>query len=231
MGQIILKGEPDVPVVLRRSRRARRISLRVSGLDGRVTVTLPLRAPQHEAESFVREKESWIRANMARAPEPLRPAVGGHILWQGREIGIRVGGGRFARIEAGVLLVPPDPVSLPARVAALMKQVARERLTEAADRHAERLGCRFSRISLRDPRSRWGSCSSEGNLMFSWRLIMAPPEVLEYVAAHEVAHLLEMNHSPAYWRIVAGICPDYKQHRRWLRENGRFLHRYRFGNG
>ncbi len=228
MERIILAGRPDIEVRLRRSRRARRLSLRVSGLDGRVTLTMPPRARMREAEAFLREREGWIRDNMKRAPEALRPRIGGAILWEGREIGIREGNGRAARLEGGMILVPPDPARVPARIAALMKGAARERLLAASERYAAEIGARIGRISLRDPRSRWGSCSSDGNLMYSWRLIMAPPEVLDYVAAHEVAHLREMNHSPAYWQIVERICPDFATHRAWLKENGALLHRYRF---
>jgi len=228
MERIILAGRPDVEVLLRRSRRTRRISLRVSGLDGRVTLTMPPRARIREAEAFLREKEGWIRANMARAPGAVRPEIGGSILWEGRETEIREGSGRTARLVDGAIRVPPDPARVQARIAALMKAAARERLMAASGKYAAMLGARFGRISLRDPRSRWGSCSSEGNLMYSWRLIMAPPSVLDYVAAHEVAHLREMNHSRAFWQIMAQICPSHATHRAWLRENGALLHRYRF---
>ncbi|MGR3434759.1 MAG: M48 family metallopeptidase, partial [Shimia sp.] len=83
---------------------------------------------------------------------------------------------------------------------------------------------------LRDTRSRWGSCSAAGGLNYSWRLVMAPPEVLDYVAAHEVAHLAQMNHSPRFWAEVAGLMPGYEAPRGWLRRHGADLHRYRFGD-
>ncbi len=106
--------------------------------------------------------------------------------------------------------------------------MARDRLVAACDGHAARLGRGYRSLTLRDTRSRWGSCSAAGGLMFSWRLILAPPEILDYVAAHEVAHLAEMNHSPAFWRVVAGLCPDYARHRAWLRKHGQTLHAYDF---
>ncbi|MEL6678764.1 MAG: M48 family metallopeptidase, partial [Pseudomonadota bacterium] len=93
---------------------------------------------------------------------------------------------------------------------------------------AARLGRRPGRSTLRDTRSRWGSCTSEGHIMLSWRLLLAPPQVLDYVVAHEVAHLQEMNHSPAFWSVVRDLCPDYERHRRWLHQHGADLHRYRF---
>jgi predicted metal-dependent hydrolase len=108
--------------------------------------------------------------------------------------------------------------------------MARVRLVGASDAYSERLGKSYARISIRDTRSRWGSCSSSGTLMYSWRLIMAPDVVLDYVAAHEVAHLAEMNHSAAYWDGVQRIFGDYKPARRWLKKEGNMLHRYRFGD-
>jgi predicted metal-dependent hydrolase len=106
--------------------------------------------------------------------------------------------------------------------------LARDRLAAACDRHAQRLGRRPAALVLRDTRSRWGSCSAQGVLMFSWRLAMAPPAVLDYVAAHEVAHLAEMNHSRAFWATVARLLPDHAAPRAWLRAEGGALHRWRF---
>ncbi|MGB5557542.1 MAG: M48 family metallopeptidase, partial [Paracoccaceae bacterium] len=126
------------------------------------------------------------------------------------------------------LLVPGAPEQAAARIRAFLKLAARDRLNVAVDRYADLAGRRVSNITLRDTRSRWGSCTSDGRLMFSWRLIMAPPRVLDYVAAHEVAHLVEMNHSPAYWAVVRRIYPDYEVQRRWLRAHGQKLHAVRF---
>ena len=106
--------------------------------------------------------------------------------------------------------------------------MARERLTAACDRHSLALGRRYSGLRLRDTRSRWGSCSSQGALMFSWRLILAPPDVLDYVAAHEVAHLAHMHHGPEFWDAVHGLYGPYARQRGWLRKNGGSLHRYSF---
>jgi predicted metal-dependent hydrolase len=137
---------------------------------------------------------------------------------------------RAPRAEAAALLVPAEPARAALRIATFLKSVARLRLAAAAGRHAGALGREVGRLTLRDARSRWGSCTARGDLMFSWRLVMAPPAVLDYVAAHEVAHFEEMNHSPAFWAVVARLCPDYRCHRRWLRCEGAALHRYRFGD-
>lgn len=229
MKQLTLPGAPKITVALHVSSRARRLSLRVSQLDGRVTLTMPKYARLHEAESFVRDRESWIRKNLAAniAPIPLRP--GGHVLFAGVEHDLIQAGGRAARLENGAILLPNSaPEKTGPRLAALFKHLARQRLVAASDHYAQALGRPYDRITLRDTRSRWGSCSHQARLMYSWRLIMAPPVVLDYVAAHEVAHLAEMNHSAAFWENVARLMPDYQAPRRWLRENGAVLHAYRF---
>ena len=115
-----------------------------------------------------------------------------------------------------------------ARVKAWLKVRARDRLVAASDHYAALVGRRVSQVTLRDTRSRWGSCTADGALMYSWRLIMAPPRVLDYVAAHEVAHLLEMNHSQAFWDVVARLFPLWQQERIWLKTQGSALQAIRF---
>jgi hypothetical protein len=117
---------------------------------------------------------------------------------------------------------------MPARIAAFLKVRARDRLAAASDHYAAQIGRKVVQISLRDTRSRWGSCTPDGALMYNWRLIMAPPAVLDYVAAHEVAHLIEMNHSPAFWAVVARIYPNWQVQRDWLKRNGAVLQAVRF---
>ncbi len=229
MRQITLPGDPPIEVALRISRRARRLSLRVSRLDGRVSLTMPKGARIGAAQAFVTEREDWIRGHLDTTPAPIVLRPGGTVLFEGRPMPLVARGGRAARLEADVITLPLSaPEKTGARVAALFKQAARTRLTEASHRHAVALGREFSAITLRDTRSRWGSCSPEGRLMYSWRLVMAPPAVLEYVAAHEVAHLAEMNHSQAFWNQVERLMPDYHTHRLWLRRHGARLHAYRF---
>lgn len=226
MGQIRLSGNPSVEILLRRSARARRLSLRVSQLDGRVTLTLPKGVPEHEARRFAEEKAGWIAGALARRGDSVDVAPGAVLPVEGTPRQVTAGAGRSARLLPGTIMVP-EGRSGPA-AAALLKHMARDRLTEAVRRHADTVGRPFGRLTLRDTRSRWGSCSSEGNLMFSWRLILAPSDVLDYVAAHEVAHLARMDHSPAFWSVVRELCPAYDAPRAWLRREGHGLHRYRF---
>jgi len=228
MGQLILPGNPPVEITLRKSARARRISLRVSGLDGRVTLTIPRGTSESEAVRFAREKAEWLRGHIQTQPETVPVGLGGSVPFLGREMQIASGTGRLVRFEDNLLLVPGAPDRAAARLSGFLKHAARDRLAAASDHYAAQLGVSYKTLSLRDTRSRWGSCTAEGGLMYSWRLIMAPPEVLAYVAAHEVSHLAEMNHSPAFWDVVTRLYGNYKAPRKWLRDQGGALHRYRF---
>lgn len=211
---------PDVALTLRRSARARRFSLRVSRVDGAVVLTLPTRAPLAEALAFAEAQSGWLRATLAQMPAPRRPAFGQHLPFEGQELLLEAAALRAPRIEGGRLLMPPGEERLGARLEAFYRHCARIRLQAATELHATALGRPFRRITLRDTRSRWGSCAPDGSLSYSWRLIMAPPEVLDYVAAHEVAHLAEMNHSPAFWAVVARLCPGHAEPRAWLKRHG-----------
>jgi predicted metal-dependent hydrolase len=226
----VLPGPPPVEVHLKRSARTRRFSLRVSRLDGKVTLSMPLRAREGEALAFLRGHEGWLRETLQGMPDSVVQAVGiGSVIpVEGRELVLAPGAGRGLRVEGDRLLVPGDPTAAGARVAAWLKVLARDRLAASSTRYAGLVGRTYATLALRDTRSRWGSCSPDGRLMYSWRLIMAPPAVLDYVAAHEVAHLVELNHSPAYWAVVGRICPDWQVRRAWLHANGQTLHRLRF---
>jgi predicted metal-dependent hydrolase len=128
------------------------------------------------------------------------------------------------------ILVPQPRSNIGAQVKGFLKSLARDHLAQASDHYAQRIGHSYQGLRLRDTRSRWGSCSSDGHLMYSWRLVMAPRDVLNYVAAHEVAHLVEMNHSKSFWAVVQDIYGDYGPPRDWLRTSGNQLHRYDFNS-
>ena len=230
MGEHVLLGEPDITVTLRRSARARRMTLRISQFDGRVTLTMPSRVPEREALAFAQEKHSWICKHLEAWEGTTSVGLGVELPVEGALRVLVAGQGRSVRLEEATLVVPGPEPRAPARALGFLKARARDRLAAASDHYAARLGCDYSGISIRDTRSRWGSCSSAGKLMYSWRLIMAPPEVLDYVAAHEVAHLAQMNHSPAFWAEVIRIHGPYDAPRNWLRTHGNALHRYRFGD-
>ncbi len=230
MTETYLSGDPPIALVMRRSARARRISLRISQLDGRVTLTLPKRVAAREALAFAREKEAWIREHLAAREEDVPVCPGALIPIGGQVHEVVQGGGRRVTFDGQRVLVPGSPDRTGRRLGGHLKQIARARLAEASDHYAEKLGRCYSAITLRDTRSRWGSCTETGRLMYSWRLILAPPDVLDYVAAHEVAHLAEMNHSPRFWAEVERIYGDFSHPRAWLRREGGRLHRYKFGD-
>jgi predicted metal-dependent hydrolase len=226
----LLPGSPPLDITLRRSARARRFSLRVSRLDGRVTLLLPPGAREAEAMAFARQQEPWIRRALADLPQTAPVALGALIAVEGRLLRLEAGPGRLVHIRGDSLLIPGNPAQAGVRAGAFLKHLARDRLTQASDRYAQMIGRPYSRLTLRDTRSRWGSCTADGALMYSWRLAMAPPAVLDYVAAHEVAHLAQMNHSPAFWAIVARLVPGYAAQRRWLKLHGQALHGPRFAS-
>ncbi len=228
----ILTGSPPIDVTLRRSARTRRFSLRVSRLDGRVTLSLPLRARESEALSFLRAQESWLRQTLIEMSSSVPQGVmlGSKIPVEGDSFSLVQGSGRSIKVEGDHILVPGDPAQAGVRIGAWLKVLARDRLAAASTHYAGLVDRPYSRLTLRDTRSRWGSCSHDKALMYNWRLIMAPPSVLAYVAAHEVAHLIEMNHSADFWAVVSRIYPDYAAERAWLHREGQALHRYRFGD-
>jgi hypothetical protein len=207
------------------------MSLRVSRLDGRVTLSLPPRARESEAMAFLQAQEDWIRKALVNVVPSGTVSLGAEIPVEGQMVRLVPGKGRSPMLIGDELLVPGDEARAGVRVAAYLKHQARDRLAQASDMYASRIGRRYRTLTLRDTRSRWGSCTAEAGLMYSWRLIMAPPLVLDYVAAHEVAHLAEMNHSSRFWAIVADLMPDYERHRRWLKTEGHALHSYRFSDG
>lgn len=224
----VLPGPPPIEITLRRSPHTRRFSLRISRLDGRVTLSMPPRAREAEAMRFAAEQEGWIRRTLAQMPAQRVVQIGDVLPVEGRMLRLTPAVGRSVRVEGDSLLLPGDPTLAGVRALGFLKVLARDRLAAACDHHAGRLGRPYARLTLRDTRSRWGSCAADGALMFSWRLIMAPPAVLDYVAAHEVAHLAEMNHSPAFWAVVERLYPGWQAQRAWLHREGQGLHGYRF---
>ncbi|MFT5341370.1 MAG: putative metal-dependent hydrolase, partial [Paracoccaceae bacterium] len=221
-----LPGTPSIALLLRRSARAKRISLRISQLDGRVTLTLPKGVPDTEALDFAQSKERWIRGHLAARPPDATMTFGELISIEGRDRRIVAAPGRRVLLRDDEIAVPAG--SEAKSLQSWLRSYARNQVAAASDFYATALGRDYTRITVRDTRSRWGSCSAEGALMYSWRLILAPPEVLRYVAAHEVAHLAEMNHSQAFWDVVERLYGAYQAPRSWLRDNGAGLHRYRF---
>lgn len=226
MSVICLSGMPEIEVTLRRSARARRVSLRVSALDGRVTLTAPPRVPERDIRAFAEEKRAWILKARDNAPAALNVSTAASLPVAGRQHAVHRRPVRSAFVEGNALILPERRPGASAR--AYFKLRARDDLSRAVDHYADSLDVRVSALTLRDTRSRWGSCTAGGRLMFSWRLAMAPEDVLDYVAAHEVAHRVHMDHSEAFWSVVGRLRPDWREARDWLRREGPALHAIRF---
>ncbi len=220
---------------LRRSRRARRVRLRVDVRRG-VELVLPARASRGEALAFAQGKARWIRARLDALPARVAFVDGARVPLLGVPHIVRLSGQRDLLEgldeQAGVevrgrrLLVKAAPDDAANRLGSWLRERAAQEVGVRARGFATRLGRPASRITLRDPHSRWGSCSVRGALSFSWRLVLAPEPVLDYVVAHEVAHLAEMNHGPRFWSLVQGLVGDAETARAWLRRNGERLHAY-----
>lgn len=214
-------------ITCRRSARARRMTLRVPRDGGPVVLTLPAHVALSVGAAFAESKSGWLMQAAERRPAPSVVRHGAVLPIEGAPLALTPAAVRTAQVAGDALLVPASRPAGPV-VQAFLKHLAMARLRAACDRHAGALGRPYHAIVLRDTRSRWGSCTSDGRLMFSWRLAMAPPAVLDYVAAHEVAHLRHMDHSPRFWAAVAGLMPDYQRHRDWLRRHGADLMAWQF---
>jgi predicted metal-dependent hydrolase len=220
-------------VRLRRHRQARRYTLRIAAATREVTLTIPPRGSLKEARAFAQKHGGWIAARLHRLPEAVRFADG--IVFPLRGVPHRIVHRRGARgtvwtetdqSSERLLCVAGDAPHIDRRVGDFLRREARRDLDAASRRYAATLGVGVRRVAVRDQASRWGSCSTEGALSYSWRLILAPAFVLDYLAAHEVAHLVEMNHSARFWRLVQRICPDHERAKVWLDVHGSDLHRY-----
>ena len=227
MRKIFLEDEPDLEIFLRKNSNSRRITLRISALDGKITITGPNYLDFAEFEKFAERKKSWLKSKRKSFEPPIFISEGIEIPVAGTHTKILFSEVREPKKVGGILFVSKEkPVS--PQVKNYLKEIGRVQLDYMCKEFSERLGSRVRKITLRDTRSRWGSCSIDANLMFSWRLVMAPEDVLAYVAAHEVAHLKHMNHSKDFWGTVEYLFGPYKKERAWLKQNGPLLHRYKF---
>jgi len=210
------------PLTIRISPRARRLSLRVDATQRAIELVLPRRAAIEAAYSFVAAHRGWIAARVAALPPVLSLGDGATIPLFGVPHRIRRVPDPAAApvtIADGEIRVRGEPAHVPRRVRDHLIAIAKRDFSARARALAARLGKSVTRVGVRDPKSRWGSCTSRGALSFSWRLVFAPEAVIEYVVAHEVAHLVEMNHSPRFWRVVASLVPDSAPPRAWLRRH------------
>ena len=222
-------GDEVLDVVFRRHAQARRLVLRLNSTGTGVLVTVPNGVSRLRALEFTARSRGWIEERV-RSRGGLIQLAPGHVLaFRGvgheiRHVDSRRG---VVRIDSArrLIEVPGEPAHVRRRLLDFLKAAAREELTRASEHYATRMGVRYRRITIRDQRSRWGSCSANGDLSYSWRLILAPDYVLDYVAAHEVAHLRHLDHSPRFWRLVLTHCHGAARAKNWLRTYGQEVHR------
>jgi predicted metal-dependent hydrolase len=224
---LAIEGKP-ISVSFRRNARARRLVLRLSRDRSGVIITLPPRVGRSEALEFAKKSSRWIIERLIAEPA-------GRPLRSGSEIPVR---GELRQIEhldsrrgtvtlsGNAVIIAGDAAHLQRRLVDWLKAEAKRDLVAASEFYAKAMDVRFHRLSVRDQKSRWGSCTSDGTLSYSWRLILAPPFVLDYVAAHEVAHLKHMNHGRGFWRLVLSHCPEASRAKTWLKKHGAALHAY-----
>lgn len=227
VGSVGIDGHA-VPLAMRQSRRARHLSLRLDPARDAVELVLPRGVSLHEGMRFVAEKSGWILARLASRPPRVAFAPGAVIPYLGIDhvISRRPGARGGAWREGNTLAVSGKAEFLPRRLRDWLKREALRILAERARAQAMLIGRSVARVRLRDPKTRWGSCAPGGALTFSWRLVLAPEWVLDYVVAHEVAHLVHAHHGPRFWRLVGRLSPEVEAARDWLRRNGDRLLRY-----
>jgi len=208
---------------IRRSPRARRVRVTVDA-DGSVTVTLPRRVPDKAAAEAVQELAPWIarrRRVLARAAAEVA-RVPGTVPYLGTTLALLPEPGRERVHRRGDTLLVPDRDPLPA-IERWYRRAARAEVSPRLDAATARAGSSYTRLTIRGQRTRWASCSSEGRMSFNWRLLLAPPEILDYVVEHEVCHLEVMDHSPRFWALLESRAPDWRTHAAWLRRYGSTL--------
>ncbi len=218
----VLGAPVGCPVRWNRSTRARRVSLRIDARAGEVVVTLPMRAGRRAGMALLTTHAAWVMQRLAALAPPVELAPGVEVPLGGEPHVIRhdpaTRGGAF--LDGRAIVVSGRSEFLARRVKDFLRAEAKRRIALLAEGHAATLEVKIRAIRLKDTNSRWGSCAPDGTLAFSWRLVMAPDWVLDYVVAHEVAHLRELNHSSRFWAHVAALTPNREPAQDWLRENG-----------
>lgn len=220
-------GAREIPLLMRKIKGARKLHLRFRPLSDDVLLTLPHHVSYAVAEDFARSKADWLSRQIATHGARVAFEHGAEIPISGTSHRIQRHDGRGTpRIENGQLIIHSQPEFLVRRVRDFLVAQARAIIIPHAEHASRELGVTFRTITLRDTGSRWGSCTKDGALSFSWRLVMAPEYVLKYVVYHEMAHRVEMNHSPRFWAVVASLMPEYAAAERWLSRHGHTLYYY-----
>ncbi len=217
-----------LPVIVTYHKAAKGMKLRVMGRDPQIRVTLPYSATLTMAQQFIKTHQVWILNQINRIPTIMSFQNDSEVVLFGESYVLQHTSAKRCTlwVDKGVIHITGPEDKWVAYFKNWMIEQARSFVTREALQHVASLGTQFQRISLKDTTSQWGSCSADGNLSFSWRLIFAPVEISRYVVIHEVCHLLEMNHSHAFWSRVKSLDPHFQKHRKWLKKHGKKLHAY-----
>lgn len=219
-----------MPLTIRQHERATRITLRIEPGGRGLKMTIPRGLAAREINAFLDRHQGWLLMKLAKFSSETVLEPGGEILLRGVKHRIEHTGTLRGLTEAvlvdgrHVLRVSGMPEHAGRRIATFLKKEGRLDMERLVAIHAGRIGAKVASISMKDTRSRWGSCSTDANLSFSWRIVMAPPMVIDYLAAHEVAHLKEMNHGPHFWALCRKLCPHMDEAKAWLKRHGSQLH-------
>lgn len=223
----LVNGVNPLDVIIRRNARSKTIKIKIN-IKNKVELILPKYADISRAHKFLIEKESWIRERITKhtaSIEKQNISILGEnyeLILDDRDIDIPI------KIKANKIFISHvvNPSKIPSILEIYLKKIAKNEIEIHCIKICELLDVKYNKISIKDTVTRWGSCSIDKNLSFSWRLVLAPRNVMEYVVVHEVCHLIEMNHSSKFWNLVYKVCPDYFEAKIWLKKNGKKLHQY-----
>lgn len=223
---VIIAEFGEVPLAIKISKRAKRISIRISPAKNSIIMSMPKRASIAVGMEFIRSKEGWIKQNLIKE-QFVKLIDGAKIPVLGKEYTIKNLSGRgLSKIAGEEIIIYGSPEFTPRRSREFLKKVLYEECVSKSQIMAEKINRKVKSVLITAAKSRWGSCTSKGVLSFNWSLLFAPSEILDYIIAHETAHLVEMNHSVKFWKIVRELYPNIEYAKKWLKTEGHILHNY-----
>lgn len=224
----------SLPLRIVENDRARRLTLRIDAGGQGLRITVPPGLRRGEVEKFLHRHQGWLEQRLAKVPDRPQVRPGIKLPVYGVPHMIVHEPGKRGTVSVGsdengpTLVIHGDRVHLPRRLTDYLKREAKREIEALVEKHTAKVGRRAKAVRFKDTSSRWGSCTSDGNLSFSWRIMMAPRPVINYLVAHEVAHLKEMNHGPKFWKLCEELCPDTERCKAWLKKNGSTLQAIQF---
>ncbi len=223
-----------LPLRIVENDRARRLTLRIDAGGQGLRITVPPGLRRGEVEKFLHRHQGWLEQRLAKVPDRPQVRPGIKLPLYGVPHMIVHEPGKRGTVSVGsdengpTLVIHGERVHLPRRLTDYLKREAKREIEALVEKHTAKVGRKAKAVRFKDTSSRWGSCTSDGNLSFSWRIMMAPRPVINYLVAHEVAHLKEMNHGPKFWKLCEELCPDTKRCKAWLKKNGSALQAIQF---